>query len=99
MDRFVAWTDAGALPMGYYDTKQLPLYPYARSYTLADNFLQAAFGGSFLNHQWMICACAPIWSDAPNDSVVEVAQSEFDETGNLPPCQKTERSPQTVGWL
>lgn len=83
MDRFVAWTDAGGLPMGYYDTKQLPLYPYAQSYTLADNFFHAAFGGSFLNHQWLICACTPVWSDAPDDSVVKVAQPEFDAAGNL----------------
>jgi len=83
MDRFVAWTDAGALPMGYYDTKQLPLYPYAQSYTLADNFFQAAFGGSFLNHQWLICACTPVWPNAPDDSVIKVAQPEFDEAGNL----------------
>ena len=26
---------------------------------LADNFFQGAFGGSFLNHQYLICACAP----------------------------------------
>src|SRR5919199_5960545 len=38
MDRYVAWTNAGGLPMGYYDTQQLPLYPYARDYTVADNF-------------------------------------------------------------
>ena len=69
MDRFVAWTDAGGLPMGYYDTKQLPLYPYARSYTLTDNFFHAAFGGSFLNHMWLVCACTPVWPDAPDDSV------------------------------
>ncbi len=83
MDRFVAWTDAGGLPMGYYDTKQLPLYPYAQSYTLADNFFHAAFGGSFLNHMWLICACTPVWADAPDDSVVKVAQPEFDAAGDL----------------
>src|SRR3954471_3089070 len=44
MDRYVAWTNAGGLPMGYYDTEHLPLYPYARDYTLADNFFTAAFG-------------------------------------------------------
>jgi phospholipase C len=30
-----------------------------------DNFFHAAFGGSFLNHQFLVCACAPKWSDAP----------------------------------
>lgn len=83
MDRYVAWTDAGGLPMGYYDTKQLPLYQYAKSYTLADNFFQAAFGGSFLNHQWLVCACTPVWPNPPDDSAVKVAQPEFDAAGNL----------------
>ena len=27
-----------------------------RRYAIADNFFQAAFGGSFLNHQWLIAA-------------------------------------------
>src|SRR2546430_4674143 len=52
MDRFVAWTDAGAFPMGYWDLKGLPLYELGREYTVADRFFQGAFGGSFLNHQW-----------------------------------------------
>ena len=26
---------------------------------------RAAFGGSFLNHQWLIAAAAPAWSGAP----------------------------------
>jgi acid phosphatase len=80
MDRYVAWTNAGGLPMGYYDTEQLPLYPYARDYTLADNFFTAAFGGSMLNHFWLICACTPVWSDAPDNMV---AQPDFDAAGNL----------------
>jgi len=65
MDRFVAWSNVGALPMGYYDTASLPLYPLAREYTLADNYFTAAFGGSWLNHVWLICACAPFFPKAP----------------------------------
>ena len=30
-----------------------------RDYVIADNFFQAAFGGSFLNHQWLIAAATP----------------------------------------
>ncbi len=26
----------------------------------------AAFGGSFLNHQWLVCACTPVYPDADN---------------------------------
>ena len=28
-------------------------------YTLADHFFMGAFGGSYLNHQWLVCACTP----------------------------------------
>ena len=80
MDRYVAWTDSGALPMGYNDTSKLPLYPYAREYTLADNFFTAAFGGSMLNHFWLVCACTPTWPNAPAD---RLAQPEFDATDRL----------------
>jgi phospholipase C len=62
--RFVAYADAGALVMGYYDGSTLPLYKIAQQYTLADNFFMGAFGGSFLNHFWLICACTPMYPDA-----------------------------------
>lgn len=72
MDKFVAWTDAAGLVMGYYDTTKLGLYKYAQQYTLADNFFHAAFGGSFLNHIWLVCACSPTWPDAPANVVAQV---------------------------
>src|SRR5262249_3822854 len=65
MDKFIAWTDGAGLVMGYYDTSKLPLYKYAKEYTLADNFFHGAYGGSFLNHIWLVCACAPPWPNAP----------------------------------
>ncbi len=69
MDRFAYWSDAKGLAMGYYDTTGLPLARWAREYTLADRFFQAAFGGSFLNHLWLVCACTPVWPNAPADVV------------------------------
>jgi phospholipase C len=63
-DRFVAYADSGALVMGHYDGSKLPLWNIARQYTLADNFFMGAFGGSFFNHIWLVCACAPIYPDA-----------------------------------
>ena len=66
-DRFAAISDAGGLVRGYYDGKKLPLWQYAQQYTLADNFYQAAFGGSFINHFWLVCACTPRYPDAPAD--------------------------------
>ena len=63
-DRFVAYTDVGALVMGYYDGSRLQLWDIAKRYTLADNFFMAAFGGSFLNHFWLVCACTPHYPNA-----------------------------------
>jgi phospholipase C len=63
-DRFVAFSDVGALVMGYYDGSKLPLWNVAKTYTLADNFFMAAFGGSFLNHFWLVCACTPYYPEA-----------------------------------
>ena len=64
-DRFAQLSSAGGLTMGHYDLSDSTLWNYAKEYTLADNFFQAAFGGSFLNHQWLICACTPTFKDAP----------------------------------
>src|SRR3954464_10065790 len=66
-DRFVAMSNAGALVMGYYDGSRLPMWPLAREFTLADNFFMGAFGGSFLNHFWLVCACTPQYRDAPDE--------------------------------
>jgi acid phosphatase len=66
-DKFAAWADAGGLTMGHFDYSQSALYQLAQKYTLADEFFAGAFGGSFLNHQYLICACAPTYphADAP----------------------------------
>jgi acid phosphatase len=66
MDRFVSGGDSGSLVMGYFDTSKLPLFHYAKDYVLFDNFFHAAFGGSFLNHFWLICACTPVYPNAPD---------------------------------
>jgi acid phosphatase len=63
-DRFAAWGDSGGLTMGHFDYSGSRLWQIARRGVLADNFFQGAFGGSFLNHQYLICACAPRYSDA-----------------------------------
>jgi acid phosphatase len=63
-DRYVLGSDAAGLAMGVYDTRALPIYQYLHSgghphYAILDSFFQGAFGGSFLNHQWLIAAAAP----------------------------------------
>lgn len=63
-DKFAAFADSGGLVMGYYDGSKLPLWPIARKYTLADNFFQGAFGGSFSNHFQLACACTPYYPSA-----------------------------------
>lgn len=80
LDRYVAWSDAGGLTMGHYETARLPLNPYAREHTLADNFFTGAFGGSMLNHFWLICACTPFWPDA---TVAQYQRPVYDAAGRL----------------
>src|SRR5262245_2415826 len=72
MDKFVAWSDAAGLVMSYYDATNMPEGKLAQQFTLMDNFFHGAFGGSFLNHQFLICACAPTWPDAPSDIVAQL---------------------------
>ena len=78
-DRFVAYADAGALVMGHYASIKLPLWDVAKQYVLADNFFMGAFGGSFLNHFSLICACAPIYPQAdqsPAKSLISAVEAD-----------------------
>lgn len=86
-DMFAAWADAGGLTMGHYnDTTSSELYALAQQYVLADNFFEGAFGGSFLNHQYLICACAPEYPNAdtaPQQPSISVLNT--DSQGNYLP--------------
>src|SRR5262249_52702154 len=71
-NRYVTGSDAMGLSMGVYDTTALPIYQFLHEpghprYAIADNFFQSAFGGSFLNHQWLIAAKTPTWPNAPSN--------------------------------
>ena len=99
-DRFVAWADSGGLTMGYYDQTQysLRLWDVAREFVLCDNFFQGAFGGSYLNHQYLISAAVPFY---PNAST-SVAESQIaslqgdDPTGTrVKPLDKSPASAMT----
>jgi acid phosphatase len=86
MDHYITGSDATGLVMGTYDTKQLPIYKYLHStghpkYAIADDFFQGGFGGSFFNHQVLICACAPIWTGAPNDGGADDLHAVVDGNG------------------
>jgi phospholipase C len=78
MDKFAAVSSARALTMGYYNTNRLPLAAEAKNYTLCDNLFHSAFGGSFLNHIWLIAAATPVFPNAPAAIV-----AQFDSSGNL----------------
>ncbi len=78
LDHFVAVSDAGALTMGHYNGAGLEMWKLAQEYTLADHFFMGAFGGSFLNHFWLVCACTPEFKDAPEDM-----RAQIDDNGHL----------------
>jgi acid phosphatase len=71
-DRFVAYGDSGALVMGHYDGSKLPLWDVARRYVLADRFFMGAFGGSYLNHIYLACACIPTYPDASKSAAEDM---------------------------
>jgi phospholipase C len=81
-NRYATGSDAVGLTMGQYDTRRLPIYRYlhgrhAPKYVIADRFFQAAFGGSFLNHQWLVAARSPLdtsgGADTAQHSVLDAA--------------------------
>ena len=72
MDKFIAWGTTGGLTMGYFNATELAEGRLAQQYTMADNFFHAAYGGSFLNHFWLICACTPTWANAPAKMIAQL---------------------------
>jgi phospholipase C len=85
-NRYVTGSDASGLSMGYYKTKGLPIYVYlhghgAPNYVIADSFYQGAFGGSFLNHQWLAAAASPVFLAALNDGSALDLHSVVDVNG------------------
>ncbi|CAN7587271.1 acid phosphatase [Caballeronia sp. LjRoot29] len=67
-NQFAAWGDSGGLVMGHYrnSAESLKLWNIAQNNVLCDNFFMAAFGGSWLNHIYLISAQAPFYPDAQN---------------------------------
>jgi acid phosphatase len=85
-DGYAAWSDAGGLALGHYDYSESALYRLAKEFVLADNFFQGAFGGSFLNHQYLICACAPEYPNADTAAAKpSIAALERDAAGHYLP--------------
>src|SRR5262249_17284293 len=63
--------DPPGLTISHYDMAAVATQPtltqtpviarWAQQYTLADRWFHAAFGDSWLNHNWLLCACTPEW--------------------------------------
>lgn len=87
-NQFVAHSNAGALPMATFDGSKLKMWQWAKEFTIADHFFQAAYGGSFINHQRLICACVPQQIEAPDG-----IRAVLDEKGRL---KQKPNSPSTV---
>jgi acid phosphatase len=86
---FAAMSTVGGWTMGYYDGSQFRLWKWAQEYTLADNFFMGAFGGSYLNHQYLICACAPRHPDAPQSMHVRLdANGKLEKRPDSPPASE-----------
>jgi phospholipase C len=64
LDKFVTWSDNPGLVLSYLDATDFPEGRLAQQFTLCDNFFHSAYGGSFLNHQWLIAANTPKWTTA-----------------------------------
>lgn len=91
-DRFVAYADSGALVMGHYDGSKLPLWSIARKYALADNFFQGAFGGSFLNHFALVCACTPVYPNADRSPAKDLIAAVEPDGVTLTPAPNSPKS-------
>ena len=85
-NRYTTGSDAVGLTMGFYATRALPIYRYLHApghphYAIADHFFQAAFGGSFLNHQWLVAAASPVFAGALTDGSANDLHSKVDANG------------------
>jgi phospholipase C len=78
MDRYAAVSDSGGLTMGYFNIADSNQWKLASEYALGDAMFHSAFGGSFLNHTFLVCSCAFRWPDAPPRLV-----AKLDAAGHL----------------
>jgi phospholipase C len=77
-NQYITWSDNPGLVMSHFDATNLPEGLLAQQYTMDDNFFHAAFGGSFLNHQFLVAAAAPVYPNAPASMI-----ATLDATGQL----------------
>jgi acid phosphatase len=86
-NRYTTGSDALGLTQGTYNTHALPIYRYLHRgrhphYVISDAFFQSAFGGSFLNHQWLVAARTPFFTGAPTTGADD--QHSITDTNGMP---------------
>lgn len=84
MDQYAAVSDARGGVMGYFPTDSLKVASWAKQYTLFDHFFHSAFGGSYLNHQWLIASRTPLWTKVPASykATVDPVTGKIKKTGD-----------------
>jgi acid phosphatase len=99
MDKFIEYSSNPGLVLSFYRAEAMVEGRIARHYTMADNFFHSVYGGSFLNHQWLICACTPVWNQPLPTSNVTTFESYWNGTsktlndGNLTTMPMPQTSP------
>jgi phospholipase C len=61
LSKMSAWSSNPGLVLSYYDESGASEASIGKQFVFADNTFHSAFGGSFLNHQFLIAARAPVW--------------------------------------
>jgi len=66
MSKYSAWSSNPGQVLCYNDEYSGGEGLLARQFVIADNFYHSAFGGSFLNHFWLVAARTPVWKASPS---------------------------------
>ena len=83
MSKFSAFSDNAGLVVGHYDAQFDAEGQLAKQFVLCDNAFHSAFGGSFLNHMWLVAARTPVWPANPSEGSAPSPSSAtvFDANG------------------
>jgi len=92
-DKYVTWSPNPGMVFSYYDATNMVLGQLAQQFVLEDNFYHSAYGGSFLNHQWLVCACTPVWGQALPASRVNATTGINSFVAYYQPATKTLNDP------
>jgi phospholipase C len=85
-DRFLYWSDIDVstpsggnnmnpLTLSGVDASNMRVGRLAQEFVMCNRCFQSAFGGSFLNHQWLISARMPVFPDARHKAATAISDS------------------------